>query len=336
MEVRFGATESSRSRISASAAESSAFASFRSLSPGTKSNDRNGIRTLMEAVSVIRAWRRRPCASSGRTRQTKHERAALARTNEFVPLVEAAMLEYHDAVGGPRLAFALLEHPSLHVNRVTGKHRLGESDFIPAKIADRRPERRVPHRNADHQAEGKGAVHQGPTEFGASGIFGVNMYRRRIVCHRTEQDIVSLCDGPADVMPKGLAQLELFVIKARHQLSPATVTLMVATDRSTNLPLTDIIVNKFTKQGSRPHATHAAPASTPGGPSERDTARGALQDRRGAAAGAARGRIPGAERIPLGGTGNARLGECSGQLLGPRTGGRRHAIICGGHRRRIA
>ena len=53
----------------------------------------------------------------------------------------------------PRLALAQRDNHRLGVDRVAGEHRLRERDLFPAEIADRGPERRVLHREADDEPQ---------------------------------------------------------------------------------------------------------------------------------------------------------------------------------------
>src|SRR6266446_2685819 len=106
------ATESSRSRISASAPESSPRASFRSLSAGTNKKERIGI-FISSQIRLPRAWpggpreaaRGWPGQARPRTKFTRlssllrpglHQRGAAADCDLLAALVQADMLEFDD------------------------------------------------------------------------------------------------------------------------------------------------------------------------------------------------------------------------------------------------
>src|SRR3954452_10411734 len=126
-----GAIESSRSRISASAAVFFALSNLRRLSPGTNRNDRMGS-TLRLAV---------------------HQPGAAAACNHLAALVGRGVLELDDTLGGPRLADALGQDFGVRLQRVAMKYRLWKLHIAHAEIADGGAQRRVIDAHADHDAE---------------------------------------------------------------------------------------------------------------------------------------------------------------------------------------
>src|SRR3954471_11282712 len=98
-----GAMESSRSRISASAAVFLALSNLRTLSPGTNRNDRIITSILWPAM---------------------HQPGAAATCNHLAPLVGRGMLELDDALGRARLADALRYNSCMRFQRVAVEYRL--------------------------------------------------------------------------------------------------------------------------------------------------------------------------------------------------------------------
>src|SRR5882672_10346253 len=101
--LRGALTESSRSRISASAPEPTPLASFRSSSPGMNSRE---LMTL-------------------RLRPLVHHRLALALCHHFAALVEGLVQELDDAGIRARLAVPLAEHLRREVQRIAVEHGFG-------------------------------------------------------------------------------------------------------------------------------------------------------------------------------------------------------------------
>src|SRR5882672_11051507 len=126
-----GTTESSRSRIKASAPDCRARASLRSLSAGTKRRER----TYLHLRSAF------------------HQTDPSADRDRFAPLVDPLMLELDDAGVPARLAAPLRPHDRARTQRIAVKHRLGEPDIAHPQICDRGPERRFADAHADNQPE---------------------------------------------------------------------------------------------------------------------------------------------------------------------------------------
>lgn len=146
-----------------------------------------------------------------------HQRAALALRDNLAALVDGAMEEENDALRRSRLAFADLQHFARHMQRVAVKHRLGEDDVGHAEIGDRGAERRLVHRNADHQSEREKRIDDALAELGLLPILFVEMQRRGIVGQRREKNIVRLRHGAADRMLELLSDMELFEIESGHR-----------------------------------------------------------------------------------------------------------------------
>src|SRR4051812_1974683 len=140
--------ESSRSRISASAAVFLALSNFRTLSPGTNRNDRIGSRLCL------------------RLRLAMHQAAAPAARHHLAALVGCRVFELHDALRGPRLADALGYDFGVRLQGVAVKHRLREFDVGHAEVADGGAERGIVDSHAYHDTERVEAVEQPLAEFG--------------------------------------------------------------------------------------------------------------------------------------------------------------------------
>src|SRR5258708_24856859 len=187
-----GAIESSRSRISASAAVFFALSNLRVLSPGTNRNDRIG--------------------SHLRLRFAMHQPGAATACDHLAALVGRGVLELDDTLRRPRFADALGNDLGVGFQRIAVKHRLQKLDVGHAEIADRRAERGVVNAHADHDAEGVEAVEQPLAEFGGFREMRIDMQRLRIHRQQAEHCIVHLGDGPAEFMMKFATDLELLEI----------------------------------------------------------------------------------------------------------------------------
>src|SRR3954451_7367210 len=190
-----GAIESSRSRISASAAVFLAFSNLRTLSPGTNRNDRIGL-YLLFAV---------------------HQPGAGAACHHLAALIGHGVLEFHDALGRPRLAGALGDDLGVRLERIAVKHRFWKFDVGHAEVADCGAERRIVDAHADHDAERIKAVEQPLAEFGIFGEMGIDMQRLRVHGQQAEHGVVHLGHGPGEFMVKLPADLELLEIQSSHQ-----------------------------------------------------------------------------------------------------------------------
>src|SRR5215204_2648472 len=115
--------ESSRSRISASAAVFFALSNLRTLSPGTNRNDR--------------------IASGPGLRFAVHQAGAAAACHHLAALVGRGVFELDDALGRPRLADALGDDPGMRLQGVAVEYRLWKLDVGHAEIADGGAERGV-------------------------------------------------------------------------------------------------------------------------------------------------------------------------------------------------
>src|SRR6186713_723045 len=153
-----GAIESSRSRISASAAVFFAFSNLRWLSPGTNRND----------------------LIASRLRLAVHQAGPAAACHHLAALIGHGVLELDNALGRPRLAGALRDDLRVRLERITVKHRLRKLDVGHAEIADRRTERRIVDAHADHDAERIEAVEQPLAELGIFRKMRIDMQRLRV------------------------------------------------------------------------------------------------------------------------------------------------------------
>src|SRR4051812_43775573 len=133
-----GAIESSRSRISASAAVLLALSNLRTLSPGTNRNDR--------ITSIL--W------------PAMHQPGAAAACNHLAALVGRGMLELDDALARARLADALRYDRCMRFQGVPVEYRLRKFYVSHAEIADGGAQRGVINAHADHDAERVETVEQ--------------------------------------------------------------------------------------------------------------------------------------------------------------------------------
>src|SRR5258708_2236098 len=132
-----GAIESSRSRISASAAVFFALSNFRTLSPGTKRNDLIGVQALSDSSFGLAV----------------HQAGAAAACDHLAMLIGRGVFEFDDALGRPRFAGALGNDFGMRLERVAVKHRFRKLDVGHAEIADGGAERGVVHAHPDHDSQ---------------------------------------------------------------------------------------------------------------------------------------------------------------------------------------
>src|SRR5262245_45900008 len=125
-----GATESSRSRMTASAPLVNALSSLRLLSAGANRNERIGL-----------FW------------PHPHEGLASALGDQLAILIVSAMVKLDDAGAGARFRFALGDHFGRGMHGVAFKQWMRKLDLGHAEICDRGADREVGHRHPDHQPE---------------------------------------------------------------------------------------------------------------------------------------------------------------------------------------
>src|SRR5436190_13858351 len=192
-----GAMESSRSRISASAAVFLALSKFRTLSPGTNRRDRIALRL----------------------RLAEHQPGTAAGRHHLAALVGHGVLELDKTLPWPRLARALGNDFCVRPQGIAVEHRLGKFDLGHTQIANGGAERGVIHAHADHDAERVEAVEQPLAELGLPGELGIEMQRLRIHGQQAEQGVVHLGHGAGEFMVELLADHKLLEIKPCHLAS---------------------------------------------------------------------------------------------------------------------
>src|SRR3954466_9019837 len=131
------ATESSRSRIKASAPQPKAFSIRSGRSPGTKRRDRSLI------VPPPRFSPPPPL----------DQRRALRGADRLVALVEHSVLECDNPRFRPRRRILERDHLRLRAQRVADEHGLRHPHLVVAEIGDERAERRIANRQPDQQRE---------------------------------------------------------------------------------------------------------------------------------------------------------------------------------------
>ena len=137
-------------------------------------------------------------------------------------LIIRAVLEHDDAIVGTRAAVAQLRDLRLDVHRITVEQGLGETHDVPAKVGDRRAERRVADRDSDHETEREGAVDDALAELGLRpAVLLIEVQGGGIVREGREKNIVGLRNGAADGVPEKHAEGEFFEIQSGHLRPPA-------------------------------------------------------------------------------------------------------------------
>ena len=149
-----------------------------------------------------------------------HQCCAFADADEFIMLIERAVLENHNSIVGPRLRILQLKHLGFNSYGVTVEQRLWKSHIVPSQIGNRRADRCIADRYADHEAQGQTTVNQGFAKLRCFAVFRIDMQRRRIMRQRTEPNIVGLNDCPANRVIERLTYSELLEIQTCHRVSP--------------------------------------------------------------------------------------------------------------------
>src|SRR5262245_37598425 len=193
-----GAMESSRSRISASAAVFLALSYFRMLSPGTNRNER--------IASRLRLAEDQPGVPPGR--------------QHLAALVGHGVFELDQPLPRPLLALALGDDLGVRSQRIAVKYGLGELDLGHAEIADGGAERGVVDAHADHDAERVEAVEQALAELGFFREMRVDVQRLRIHGQQAEHGVVHLGHGAGEFVVEFLPDHELLEIKSCHSQRP--------------------------------------------------------------------------------------------------------------------
>src|SRR5574337_253365 len=222
--LRAAATESSRSRISTSAPLASALASLRSLSAGTNSSERS--------FSALTGLPSGPCGTTsprdvehglraaGRRRSRRlpqHQRLAGAGADLVAVLVETLVPEGDDAGVRARGARADFLDRRARADRVAVEHRFRETHVGHPEVGDRRAERRVVHRQPDHEAEREDAVDQRPAELGRAAVLGIEVDRRRVGGDAAEPDVVGFGHRAPDPVVEDLSDGEFLEPAACHR-----------------------------------------------------------------------------------------------------------------------
>ena len=120
------------------------------------------------------------------------------------------MHEGDDALIGPRLRIAQLDHLRLDAQRIAMEYRTREAHLVPAEIGDRGAERGIADGNADHQSQREHRIDQPLAVFGGAHVLLVEVQLRGIVRHRRENDVVGLGHGAPDGVLKHLPDMKLF------------------------------------------------------------------------------------------------------------------------------
>jgi hypothetical protein len=80
-------------------------------------------------------------------------------------LVKRPVGEYDDAVVGSRLAFTKLENLCFDPYCIAMEQWFWKSNFVPPQVCDRRPNRRIRNRYANHKSECQAAIYNSLPEF---------------------------------------------------------------------------------------------------------------------------------------------------------------------------
>src|ERR1700745_2329026 len=192
-----GAMESSRSRISASAAVFLALSNLRTLSPGTNRNER----------------------IASRLRFAQHQPGAAAACHPLAALIGHGVLELDQPLPRPRLALALGDDLGVRSQRIAMENGLGEFHLGHAQIADSGAERGVVDAHADHDAERVEAVEQPLAELGLLGEMRIEIQRLLIHGQEAEHGVVHLGDGAGEFVMEFLPDHEFLEIESCHLAS---------------------------------------------------------------------------------------------------------------------
>src|SRR5262245_17330777 len=147
-----------------------------------------------------------------------HHGLAARAHHEVAMLVSGAVLEGDDAPLRTRARLALVHHLRLRVDRVAVEDGLGEFDLLEPEVAHGGPEGRFPDRQAHGDAQRQQAIDEGFAELRLGGGVEVDVQGLRVQGEAREEDVVRLGDRPSRLVPEGLANLQLVVTLARHDV----------------------------------------------------------------------------------------------------------------------
>jgi hypothetical protein len=167
-----------------------------------------------------------------------HQCCTFADADEFIMLIEPTVFENHNSIVGPRLRVLQLDHLGFNSNGVAVEQRLWKSHIVPPQIGNRRTDRCIADRYADHEAQGQATVDQGFAELRRFAVLRIDVQRRGIVRQRTEPNIVGFSDCPVNRVIECLTYGELFEIQTWHRVSP---TQLLSLDNSRIGPFREIL-----------------------------------------------------------------------------------------------
>ena len=130
------------------------------------------------------------------------------------------MREDDDALTGPGLALAHLQHFRFDPHGVAVEQRLGKAHLVPAEVGDGGAQHGVADRDAHHQGQREAAIDQALAELGlAAAVLLIEMQVGGVVRHGAEPDVVGFADRAADRVLEELTDMELIVIQTGHAFS---------------------------------------------------------------------------------------------------------------------
>ena len=292
-----GRTESSRSRMRASASLRAALSSRRRLWPGTNIMLRSSSGPVMRRPpsAGTRMWRRR-------------------RQHPLAALVEGPGLDQHHPAVRVRGRAARLEHLGLGADGVADEHRPFVAHRLVVEVGDG-PAADVGHAHPHRQRQHQGAHHQDAAVLLPGGVLGVGVHRVRVAGEQAEEVVVALGDGLGRPVAEGVAHPEVLQAAAEGGLH--------------------VVVHRAScPRGESTRAARGIAAVTgrqPGLRPERAAAGGQQGLHRPLHLGRGQGVVEGqADEAPADVVGDGAVGGPGGEAPAPRGAVQRH-VVEGGH-----
>jgi hypothetical protein len=126
------------------------------------------------------------------------------------------MLEFDDAAIGLGFRRPHRFHLSFDMNRVAMEHGMRERRLRHAEVGDRRAERGIVDRDADHQAEREQRIDQRLAPLALRREIEIDMQRLRVERHDREEHVVALGDAALQRVPEDLSRSEFLEIATGH------------------------------------------------------------------------------------------------------------------------
>ena len=133
-----------------------------------------------------------------------------------VILIAAGLLKSNETAVGLGAAFTLVQDFAFDVEGITGEEGMCMSDFFVAEVGDDGSGREVIDRDADNEAHGEEAIHEGAFEFCFGGEIGIDVERLVIHGETAEENVIHFGQSAPEFVLDDFTDDEIFVIFSAH------------------------------------------------------------------------------------------------------------------------